>query len=63
LRQRFRSPARLDTALHDRANAIHLDAIAQLGGSALEARLLAGRDDLRAWPLARRLRRCDDHTH
>ena len=56
LRQRLRGPARLGAALHDGADAIHLDAIAGPRGAALETGLLTRRDDLRARPPAWRLR-------
>jgi hypothetical protein len=55
LRQRLGGAARLGPALHDGANAVQQDAIARPGGATLEPRLLAGRGDLPAWPLARAL--------
>jgi hypothetical protein len=52
--------------LHDRANAIDLDAVAALRTAALESRLLASRDDLTACSPPRRLRvgdACSEDSH
>jgi hypothetical protein len=56
LRQRLRRTAPLRPPLHDRPDAIDLDAVAGLRAAAYEPCLLAGCDDLPAGALSRRLR-------